>query len=545
MLDLSSLPRGAVAIGLQYNLERLGTLPKVYEHFLAAVLVHLDADAVWLRRTRREGRVVSEDYGKGQPRHRDEKLIENFLRNERPSFPRSLLLSPLRAHGRTVGIVGAERHGREFERGRGWVLNRLASKLANDVSRREEARVVRVLDSIKEKVVAELRPRDLSYQILDGLYQLVHYDHSAALLIHEPERRVLRVEADKIAWTKAKSAFIGHEVSVTPGVARALASKAPILTTPSVAETEELFELLYFHRGDSVPEPTSILCAPLYYDGALLGVLKIAARARLPFDERDRDVAERFLPAASLALRNARERASLEHQALEAENRAGLVTLARAVAHDVNNAIGSLLPLAEQVRDDLSTGAVETKTLVEDMDVVIDKATLCKRIFSNMMKLGSGRSGTGPVDVHALIHDAMPMLSAHLEPRRIDLDLDLAEAFPIVTFSKAHLERIVWNLVTNAADAVSESGGAIVIRTELDGKKAPRLIVADDGPGIPADELKNVMEPFYSTKENGNGLGLSVCRSLAWESGGSLKVQSEVGRGTQVVLTFPAEVSRG
>ena len=109
MLDLSSLPRGAVAIGLQYNLERLGTLPKVYEHFLAAVLVHLDADAVWLRRTRREGRVVSEDYGKGQPRHRDEKLIENFLRNERPSFPRSLLLSPLRAHGRTVGIVISQR----------------------------------------------------------------------------------------------------------------------------------------------------------------------------------------------------------------------------------------------------------------------------------------------------------------------------------------------------------------------------------------------------------------------------------------------------
>ncbi len=253
-----------------------------------------------------------------------------------------------------------------------------------------------MLDSIKEKVVAELRPRDLSYQILDGLYQLVHYDHSAALLIHEPERRVLRVEADKIAWTKAKSAFIGHEVSVTPGIARALARKAPILTTPSVAETEELFELLYFHRGDSVPEPTSILCAPLYYDGALLGVLKIVARGRLPFDERDRDVAERFLPAASLALRNARERASLEHQALEAENRAGLVTLARAVAHDVNNAIGSLLPLAEQVRDDLSTGAVETKTLVEDMDVVIDKATLCKRIFSNMMKLGSGARAPVP-----------------------------------------------------------------------------------------------------------------------------------------------------
>ena len=96
MLDLSSLPRGAVASGLEHNLVLLGTLPKVYEHFLGAIHVHFDADAVWLRRTRREGRVVSEDYTKGDPRHQDKKLNQAWS-----SLPSSVAIS-----GVTARVLG-------------------------------------------------------------------------------------------------------------------------------------------------------------------------------------------------------------------------------------------------------------------------------------------------------------------------------------------------------------------------------------------------------------------------------------------------------
>ncbi len=95
MLDLAGLPRGALAGALQYNLEHLQSLPKVYDHFLASVATHLQADAAWLRRTLRENRPVREGYQLGSPRHRDEALIERFLRQERPQIPRRLLLSPL------------------------------------------------------------------------------------------------------------------------------------------------------------------------------------------------------------------------------------------------------------------------------------------------------------------------------------------------------------------------------------------------------------------------------------------------------------------
>jgi two-component system, NtrC family, sensor kinase len=549
MLDLASLPPKAFAGGLEYNLERLGTLPKVYDHFLSSVCSHLKGDTAWLRRSQRESEHVVEDYavGSSAPRQREESLITAFLQQERPRFPRSLLLSPLRVHGRTVGIVGCERHGSDFERGRGWALNRLASILARDLSRREEERLTRVLGSIREKVLAELRPRDLAYQILDGLYELVHYDHSAALLIYEPERHSLRVEADKISWTKAKSAHVGHEVQLSSEAEEVLTYPSPMLTYPAAEEergraSDLIFDLLYFHRGDTIPEPRSILCAPLYFDGDLLGLLKIAARSRLPFDARDREVTERFLPAAAVALRNARERASLQDQALQAEIRAGLVTLARAVAHDVNNAIGSLLPLAEQVRDDLRSGRSEVLTLVEDMDVIIDKAALCKRIFGNMLRAGTEKPGREPIDPRAVIEELFPLLNDYVEARRSRLRLDLElESGSRIRFSKAHLERILWNLVTNAADALSASGGTVVLRTELGSDGRPQIAVIDDGPGIPDELLDKVMEPFFSTKKGGTGLGLSICRALAWQYGGTLRIEGLAGHGTRAILSLPLE----
>jgi signal transduction histidine kinase len=546
MLDLAGLPRGALAGALQYNLERFQSLPKVYDHFLAAVATHLRADAVWLRRTLRENRRVIEDYQFGQARLREDALIGRFLRQERPEVPRKLLLSPVRVNGRIEALVGVERYQREFDRGQGWSLNRLASVLAEDLTRREEERLTRVLDSIKEKVVSELRPRDLAYQILDGLHQLLHYDHSAALLIHDSRKRLLRVEADKIAWTKAKSAFIGHEVPLTGEMEEMLRYPAPTVTFPAKEEGEKtletaLFDVLYHHRGDALPKPRSILAAPLFFDETLLGLLKVAALERLPFDEHDRKVVERFLPAAAVALRNAKERVNLETQALEAEIRAGLTTLARAVAHDVNNAIGSLLPLAEQVREDLRDGGTDPATLVADMDVVIEKALLCKRIFGNMLRLGAGRPGRGPVDVHAVVREMLPVLGSQAGGAKATLSLDLAEGLPWVTFSKPHLERILWNLVTNASEALSERGGSISIRTRISPDGGAILSVVDDGPGMEREILERVMEPFFTTKENGNGLGLSICRALAWQSGGQLHIASSPGGGTEARLLLPLE----
>ena len=543
MIDLRSVPRSTFSWAMENNLRRLGPIHKVRSYFLSALRWYLEADSVWLYRRLRHNLRVDEKYFDGDESLLNGSLLEPFAKLERPTIPRNVLLAPIRVQDRLVGVVGAARRDKDFEVGKGRTLNKLCAILSRELERRLDDRKTKVLDRIKEKVVSELRPRDLAYQILDGLHELVHYDHSAALLTYEPEAAVFRVEAEKIVWTKSKSAFVGHEIPATEELLEVLEEGylAVLTREDQNNQTPGLYEFLDYHGGGSIPGPTSILAAPLFFDEELLGLLKIAGRERLPFDERDRDVVERFLPAAAVSLRNVRVKVSLENQAMLAEKRASLVTLARAVAHDVNNAIGTLLPLAEQAREELREGGeVDTENLIRDMDVIIEKAALCKRIFSNMIKAGSERSGAGPVDVNHLIQEMLPMLGAQAAPRSVEIHTELAGGLPFIRFSKSHLERIVWNLVTNAIEAMKDKGGGIFISTRPVEENNVQLSVRDDGPGIPPEILNQVQEPFFTTKSSGTGLGLSLCRSMAWQYGGHLRIDSILGEGTTITVTLPS-----
>ena len=462
MIDLRTVPHSAFSWALESNVRQLRPLYKVYQHFIGSLASHLDADAVWVHRRARGGG-VDERFLVGDGRLRDQALIEAFARQERPRVPRSVILSPLLVHERRVGVVGTARRGRDFERPAVRSFMRLTAMLESELARREEEHLDRVLDRIKEKVVSELRPKDLAYQILDGLFELLHYDHSAALLTYEEGPGAFRVGAEKIAWTKAKSSLIGHEIPAGTELLKGFRRRREPLVLARGRPPPPLPRL---SPGPRCPASASILVAPLFFDSEFLGLLKIAATERGAFVGKDREVVERFLPAAAVSLRNVQVKLSLERQAMAAELRASLVTLARAVAHDVNNAIGAILPLAEQAREDLAVGTVDPASLSSDLGVIIDKAHLCKRIFSNMLRAGGGeRPGGGRVDLNALILEMMPLLEAQAAPRAVTLRVDLIDGLPPVRFSRLHLERVLWNLVTNAVEAFSE--GAARSRSPL------------------------------------------------------------------------------
>src|SRR5260370_1166265 len=190
-------------------------------------------------------------------------------------------------------------------------LERLCGVLEEELARREEERLTRVLDRIREKIVSELRPLDLAYQVLDGLHQLVEYDHSSAFLAYDGESGALRVEAEKIVWTKAKSPFVGREIPVSPeriarlcraieirtmsgasGTASPSPSPSPSAPVAPVApatpaipaapaapadDSEEFGELLDYQLEAGMPPVTSLLSAPLFFGDEFLGILKMAA----------------------------------------------------------------------------------------------------------------------------------------------------------------------------------------------------------------------------------------------------------------------------
>ncbi len=542
MIDLRTVPSSAFVDALEGNLRRLATPPKVQGYFVEALELRFEADAAWIDRLDPKGEPSRGLFVRGNAALRDEQLVREFARATYPEMPRSVLLAPLKVHDRLWGVVGVARASRDFEMGSGRDLNRMARVLGEELERREDVRLRRVDERIREKIVAELRPRDLAYQILDGLYELVHYDHSAALLVYDAASEVLRVDAEKIVWTKTKSPFVGREIAATPDLLKRLrgSGRLHVLLQEGSGEDAVFEALLSYQRSAGLPAPRSVLAASLFFESDLLGVLRIASHDRPPLNAHDRQVVEQLLPAAAAALRNARVRVSLEDQALKAEMRAGLVTLARAVAHDVNNAIGTLLPLAEQLREEARCGRPDPATLESDLSVIIEKATLCHRIFSNMLRVTTGRTGAGPVDANRLVTGMLPMLEALAAPRRATLLLDLASDAPLVRFSRDHLERIVWNLVTNAVEAATGRPIRITVRTRAGADGSLHLTVTDDGPGIPDEILSKVQEPFFTTKPDGTGLGLSICRSLAWQFGGTLAIETDPERGTVVRVTLPA-----
>ena len=532
MIDLRKAPPELFAHVLETNLQGIGPSRKLYGHFAEAVRIRLGAECAWVVGEMGEVLVV-----RGEEGLCDVPRTAAFLRDERVAASRSSVVARVMVHGRTVAAVGAARRGRDFGQGARRTLDRLCGVLALELERREDKRLAKVLDRIRNKIVSELRPRDLAYQILDGLHQLVDYDHSSAFLMWEPTAGVFRIEAEKVAWTKGKSAFVGHEIAVPRELVEELEQAPGLRRLAGDGGGDPFWEMLSYHRGGGIPSPTSLLCVPLSFGGEFLGLLKIAAWKRRPFDSWDGTVVERFLPAAAVSIRNARLNMSLESKAIQAELKATLVTLANAVAHDVNNAVGTILPLVPPVREDLQNPDVDRRVLDRDLEVVVEKAQLCQRIFSNMMRVArAGRTAEEPVDVNQVVRETVPFFQGQALRRGIETILDLADGLPFVCCdSRQDLQHIVLNLVSNSLEAMVEKGSRLVISTrEEDGGAV--LTVTDDGPGIRPDLLEKVQEPFFTTKSGGTGLGLAICRALAWQNGGRLEIESAPEAGTRVTV---------
>jgi two-component system sensor histidine kinase PilS (NtrC family) len=100
------------------------------------------------------------------------------------------------------------------------------------------------------------------------------------------------------------------------------------------------------------------------------------------------------------------------------------------------------------------------------------------------------------------------------------------------------LRQVVWNLLRNAAEAVTQGGTAITVALRREGDRAV-VEVSDDGPGIPAEVMPRIFEPFYSTKDRGTGLGLATSHAIVVEHGGTIEVESGAGAGTRFTVELP------
>lgn len=222
---------------------------------------------------------------------------------------------------------------------------------------------------------------------------------------------------------------------------------------------------------------------------------------------------------------------------------ASLGRLSAGVAHEINNPLAIINEKTGLMKDLLgqmeeSPLRIRMMTLVE---AVLQSVNRCSRITRRLLNFARQSDvAFNIIDIGEVIDNVTGFLQKDAESRNIQIEIDIAPDIPLIRSDRGKLEQIFLNLMNNAFAALADGGHLNIKVRKLPGKTI-RILVIDDGCGIPAEDLPRVFEPFFSTRtrQGGTGLGLSITKGLAEEIGGTIGVESKPGEGTRFSITLP------
>jgi len=231
-------------------------------------------------------------------------------------------------------------------------------------------------------------------------------------------------------------------------------------------------------------------------------------------------------------------------QLLQSEKIATMGSLLAGVAHELNNPLAVVLGQTHLLRE-----STQEPRIAAGIEKIMTGAERCVRIVQNFLALARQQPPErGPVGLNGLVGDSLELLAYELRNDNVEVVLSLADDLPMLWADSHQLQQVLVNMVTNAHHAVRQrpaDARMITITTRSDSAlRRVHIEIADTGPGISAEIRGRIFEPFFTTKPvgQGTGLGLSLCRGIVEEHGGTINLESEPGRGTKFDITLPVTV---
>ena len=409
-----------------------------------------------------------------------------------------------------------------------------------------------VIERTYGQLLRRSRGNDLHYHILHAIRDLLDYDHSGSVFIFDAKPARFRLQAEQIAWKKGRSRIIGRNVDLKPYLTSFLATgNRPVLYfredegeawQQDTIKDDDLvlpapLPILDCHLlEEGRPLPRSAVVAPLTFEGKCVGVLALFGRWRHSLTT-SWDGLLPLLPLAAIAIYNQFQDLGLEQAYFKEQRKHAVANVIRGVAHDINNALTVLLLRAQALGRDLQREEGVDDRYLEDIEWIEQYAGHCKRIFQNMLQFA--RRGAAPlttVDLDRCLKKVIRLREKSFRAAEVTCDLRLDPNVPPIQGNQQQLEQVFDNLLHNAIQ-FSKTGERVVVALRQRGRLI-RLRVFNREV-IPKDVLPRVMEPFFSTRPEGHGLGLPLCRSIVVEHRGTLKVMSKAGTGTLVCVDFP------
>jgi two-component system sensor kinase FixL len=218
--------------------------------------------------------------------------------------------------------------------------------------------------------------------------------------------------------------------------------------------------------------------------------------------------------------------------------------LASSLAHELSQPLGAILrntEAAEMLLDAERPDVEELKAIVADIHRDDRRAG---EVIDRLRALLKRRQMVSqPLHLDALVNDVQAVIRADAASRHVTIDWQVEPGLPPIAGDRVHLSQVLINLIINAMDAVMERAPAdrrVAVQARRGDGQAVELCVSDTGHGIPPELLSRIFEPFYTTKESGMGMGLSICRTIVNEHRGALTAENRPEGGATFRISLDA-----
>jgi two-component system sensor kinase FixL len=216
------------------------------------------------------------------------------------------------------------------------------------------------------------------------------------------------------------------------------------------------------------------------------------------------------------------------------------------IAHEINQPLTAIASYAQALGRLLEPGEDVTEEHRRVVERIAEQALRAGDVVQRLRQLARREGGDRSVrPPNRLVQDVLRLAEVDVLSRGLRLETDLAPDLPGVDVDEVQIQQVVLNLVRNAVDATVDAGGAgaIVVRTARAPGGPVEISVTDEGSGIPPEVRSQLFQPFFTTKRDGMGMGLSISRSIVEAHGGRLDCETADGRGATFLFTLPAASS--
>jgi two-component system NtrC family sensor kinase len=238
----------------------------------------------------------------------------------------------------------------------------------------------------------------------------------------------------------------------------------------------------------------------------------------------------------------------MNKQVVESGKLATIGELAAGIAHEINNPVAIMVEEAGWIEDLLEEEDLKD---AENMDEFLralrqihTQGKRCKEITHKLLSFARKTDSTiNDVQINDSIREIVSLTAQMARYNNVIIETRLNDGIPYIRISPSELQQVILNLINNGIDAMEKTGGTIKIETKISQieKNHVVILIEDNGPGIPRDNLDRIFDPFFTTKAvgKGTGLGLSICYGIIQKMGGKIDVESQVGKGTRFRIWIP------